>query len=260
MENVSDALKMAFAMLIFTTALTITIMVFTKARQASTGIMSQKEKSRTYYNLDGTNIMSEKEVGIDAVISNLYSYYQTQDTIVFFKGELDSDGNLKDNTIKKMPIYITKAPENTLNKSSLRIPDKQIFGLDINDESIRQEQWVNGETRSKQFVDFLINKKNIPDDYFNSSVRRGIEFVYSLNGKSILEAINAKFIERIGEYNRDLETSDSTNETDDGTNIGQFNGLSVDSSITRFQETNETIDNSKGEKKKIIEYIYIDGT
>ena len=286
MENVTDALKMAGAMLIFVGAITITIFVFSKAREASTEIMAQYDRNKTFYNLDNINFTSEREVGVDAVISNLYSYYQTQNTIVFYTGKVDSTGRLIDgsnegevNTVNKMSLYQTKASENTLKKSSLVIAESQnVFGLDINDEAIREEQWVNGEERRKQFVDLLINHDNgtlgwmernstDPRSIFNTSRPRSILFNYDgVTSDSFVNIgkRNAKFIERIGEYNRDLETSDDIDETtgnvertDEGDIVGEFDGLVVDSSVIKFKETDETIDNSNGDKKKIIEYIYI---
>lgn len=290
MENVTDALKMAAAMMIFVGAITVTIFVFSKAREASTEIMAQYDRNKTFYNLDSINFTSEREVGVDAIISNLYSYYQTQNTIVFYRGKVDlTTGRLIDgskdgeSSLKELPLYRTNASDNTLQKSSLKSKDDEhiIFGLDINDEAIRDEQWTGGEERRKQFIDLLLNNDNEtiqwmgrnyndPRSNFTTSASRIINFEYSrYTGGSFIEIgkNNARFIERIGEYNRDLETSDKVDNTtntntksytDSGEIVGEFNGLVVDSSIIRFQETDETIDNSKGDKKKIIEYVYIE--
>ena len=252
MENVTDALKMAGAMLIFVGAITITIIVFSKARDASTEIMAQADRNKTFYNLDNINLTSEREVGVDTIISNIYSYYQTQNTLLFYTGSLDSGGNLI--SITPMSLYVSEAFPNTLAKSSLVIEHtSNIFGLDINDEAIREEQWVNGETRRKQFVDLLLNRDNDtvewmrnnrsdPKSIFNSSIDRAISFNYLFDGESSFLDLKdeARFIERVGEYNRDLETSDAGDKTDEGDVVGQFNGLVIDSSVIRFQETDET--------------------
>lgn len=259
MENASEALKMATAVLIFAGALTITIFAFTKAREASTNIMAQSEKNRTYYNVE--NPQSDRVVGIDAVISNMYSYYQTQNTIVFFTGKLDPLTNKLDQTsIEKMAIYESNVKdEEKLNSSSLRIINsRNICGLDIKDENIREEPWTGSVDRTKQFIDYLINKTFITDDFF-----RDLQWKYNLGGKSFIDSNGAKFVERIGEYNTDLETEEligadnNKKYTDQGDVEGQFSNLAVESSIIRFEGTDETIDNSKGDKEKVIEYIYI---
>lgn len=254
MENASEALRMAAAVLIFAGALTIAILSFTKAREASASIMAQAEKNRTYYNVE--NPISERTVGVDIVISNMYSYYQTQNTIVFFKGSLDSNGELSDDTIEKMPLYETQViDDNKLRSSSLTVSEgsKEICGLDIKDENIREEPWTSSVDRTKKFIDYLVTQ-TIPNDItFNYRIER---WLYNLNGGSFINAQKAKFIERIGEYNSDLESAELYPEGDDGA-TGEFKNLTVESSITRFEGTNETIDNSRGDKERVIEYIYI---
>ena len=267
MENASEALKMAGAVLIFVVAITITIMAFSKARQASTSIMALRDKYKTFYNVEDENVTAEKIVDIDAVISNIYSYYQTQNTIVFYTGNLIG-GNLTN--VKKMPLYRTKAEKKLINRCSLSVAydSDLIYGIDINDEAIREEQWVAHEERRKQFADFLINAgcrisgsfyNKIPDKFFDNSKPRGIEFEYQTStymGHSFINS-KAQFIERIGEYNRDLKSVNSNAVTDEGDEVGQFSGLDIESSIISFEEVDERLDNSKGDKKRVIEYIYI---
>ena len=85
MENASEALKMAGAMLIFVMALTITIISFTAARQASDSIVSTYGQLTTFYDYElYQNTGSYREVNSDEIVANLYSYYQTNNTILFY--------------------------------------------------------------------------------------------------------------------------------------------------------------------------------
>lgn len=320
MDNASDALKMAGAMLLFVGALSIAIYVLSRARAASANIMAKKDANKAYYAIE--NVQSEKEVGIDTVIASMYNYYQTQSTIVFYKKTEDK--------IEPMPMYYSEASDkiepnkglkrSTLDKATLSIynmahqnitdpeqrerdtKDKRsIFGIDIHDELTRQEPWTRNEETAKKFIDAMVNKKASPgydislynglnntaervssdrghfgeegnifekygkhqDQTTGNTVydyRLRMNFIYKFDGnKALIDMVNAKFIERVGIYN--YETFYTHNYVEDnilGNHlVTNYDGSEVDPSRTYFNETDESIDNGKGEKKTVIEYIYV---
>lgn len=180
MENASDALKMAGAMLLFVGALSIAVFVLSKARLASASIMEKKEAKKSFYSIE--NLDDERVVGIDTVISSMYNYYQTQSTIIFYKR--NNAGN-----DEPMPMYYTEASDiinpskgltvSVLDKATLSIWNMQnqdvtdyisrdsarnsndkraIFGIDIHDELTRQEPWTRNEKTAKEFIDAMVNK------------------------------------------------------------------------------------------------------
>lgn len=182
MENASDALKIAFGMLVFVAAISIVIMAFTRVRQTATTILDKSDQT-TYYQIYDENGQDKnysfyRKVGIDTIIANLYSYYNNFYTILFYDGteiwndeeeELDfSKGN-----IKPITLYYTEALDvpsgdannrqylTQLGRSTLRVNGntRQIFGLDINDELTRQEPWSHSERNDKLFIDALVNGK-----------------------------------------------------------------------------------------------------
>ncbi len=336
MENASDALKMAAAMLLFAGALTIAIMVLSRARQSAASIDANKEARKSFHSVE--SLSSEKEVGLDTVLTNMYNYYQTQSAILFYVGHKNSDGSVViDN---KVPLYYTEASdtlnssktndtETTLDKSTLRInlglhsiDDPQslnmdrraIYGLDIHDELTRQEPWTLNEEKAKQFIDALVNRKETPGydrSYYsnmNANIAYGdgyqinyfkvvghhedvtlknpngtnklvtdykfhMRFSYDFNkekpetpNNSATALVNMKdavFVERIGIYNYeafyDVEYGKDSAGNEDRSHVlnSTFNSTTSDSSLIYFDETNETIENNKGEKKNVIEYIYI---
>lgn len=169
MENATEALKMAGAMLLFVFALSVTIMVFSSAREASTSVMEYPERRRTFYDIDEANLLSEREVQVDTVIAKLYGAYSSQETIAFYKGT--RNGNTI-NSIQEVTLYYTEAKEketqngssNVLKDSTLVVDssNRAIYGIDLADELLRDEPWQSNEKNKKNFIDALVNRKNSP--------------------------------------------------------------------------------------------------
>lgn len=185
MENGTDALKMAFAMLVLVSALSIVMYAFTNVRKTATAVLDKSDKDTYYqiYNDDGTGKQYSfyREVGVDTVIANLYSYYGNFYTILFYNGEDEWNKDEHqfskgDGKIDPIPLYYTEALDKTsdtdtnpnknwltqLGRSTLRINNtgRAIYGLDINDELTRQEPWSHNERNDKLFIDALINGKD----------------------------------------------------------------------------------------------------
>ena len=131
MENASEALKMAGAMLIFVMALSITIVSFSAARRASDSIVSTYGQLTTFYDYElYQNTGSYREVKSDEIVANLYSYYQSNNTILFYyladgtystKTKYFSPGS----TIKKMTLYYTPTSDNNPTGGGLKF--KEVF-------------------------------------------------------------------------------------------------------------------------------------
>ena len=285
MENATEALKMAGAMLLFAIAVSVAIMALSKARDASDSIINYSERSRTFYEIEGQP--SEREVQVDAVITKLYNAYSSQDTVVFYKRVGDS--------ITPVTLYYTEAQDRNTKNGSTVLKDstlvvnpnstggdeRAIFGIDLSDEQLRDEPWQSSD-RQKPFIDALVNRENSPkyshsrniintsnnisyttyqDNDNNKPITdRGyqIGFVYNFDGHNTpLINLEGKFIERIGLYNTDSISTSTGEETTDGTEIATFNGTTTSSSIVSFNETDETIENESGTRRKVIQYIYI---
>ena len=85
MENATDALKMAAAVLIFVLAISITILSFGQVRQASDTILDYRDRETTYidgnyyYKTNGT----ERQVGLETVMPAVFRAYLENYKIVF---------------------------------------------------------------------------------------------------------------------------------------------------------------------------------
>lgn len=183
MENAVDALKMAFAILVFVSALSIVVFAFTKVRTTATAVLDKSDRDTYYqiYNGDGSGkeYSFYRKVGIDTVIANLYSYYGNFYTILFYDGVGKWDDTNHEFTSEIEPItlyytealdvpsgenanrnYLTQLGRSTLRKSINGALTREIYGLDINDELTRQEPWSHSERNDKLFIDALINGRD----------------------------------------------------------------------------------------------------
>ena len=216
MENATDALKMGVAVLIFVAALSVAIMALSRAKQASDALITTTSPI-TYSYGNGTssnNFISVREVGIDEVIPNIYSYYQNYDTILFYTAYYNRTANtLTDLT--PITLYYTDALNNSnnsndtpLNKSILRVDgsrnNRGIYGLDINDERARQEPWASDQASYKKFIDSFIN--NV-DPKNPASERDGAKiqwYNWSRNTNQYLSGQNVLGVGADGKFNHKI--------------------------------------------------------
>jgi len=281
MENITEALKMAAAILLFVGALSLTIATFTKVRQTSSAVMENSEKNISFY--DNIDYSSEKIVGLETVITNCYLYYKNYNTILFYTGHLDSDNNLAIDG--KMPLYNTESLPVDDDKTGMKkinsnlliknvdgtdLSKREVFGLDINDERSRKEPWIGTDLKNRDFItSFLkaektegyswsrtaLNTSNIVSDhklffsFLYTNYTNGRNF-YTENSNS-----NMKFVERIGtykyNYKNDEENSDTKRSSNLSTTMQQY--VDNDNQVVATLENNE----ENTQVKKVIQYIYI---
>lgn len=228
MENAVDALKMAFAVLVFVLAISIGIAVFTQARTASDVIL-QGQDSTEYYNYIHAGIYDDETgewisigetriVGIETVIPTLYRYYKENYTVVF----LEADGTPmelyktmteptlwsgSDPSTNKIASIVSKYYDGILDAhTGVRQDDLKICSFDLEEEINRHEPWTgNANTDAKKNVDAFLNGEEFA---FPSNDGR----VYKYKG-FIKEHGNHKFREQMGEYNYDLNAGSGEQDT-----------------------------------------------
>ena len=88
MENATDALKIAFAVLVFTMALTIAITMFSQLNQVSKIVIEGTDNTKYYEYKITTNEEKTRIVGLENIIPTLYKYYKENYTVLF----LDKNG------------------------------------------------------------------------------------------------------------------------------------------------------------------------
>ena len=210
MENITEALKMAAAILLFVGALSLTIATFTKVRQTSSAVMENSEKNISFY--DNIDYSSEKIVGLETVVTNCYLYYKNYNTILFYTGSLDSDSKLV--IEEKMPLYNTESLPVDDDKTGMKkinsnlliknvdgtdLSKREVFGLDINDERSRKEPWIGTDLKNRDFItSFLkaektegyswsrtaLNTRNIVSDH-----KLFFSFLYTKNDNQVVATL-----------------------------------------------------------------------
>lgn len=96
MENATDALKIAFAAMIFVMALSIAIAMFSQLNDVSKVVLSSSDVT-FFYEYEQTTNQKNRIVGLETIIPTIYKYYKENFTILF----LDRSGN-------PLPLYRTK--------------------------------------------------------------------------------------------------------------------------------------------------------
>lgn len=192
MENAVDALKIAFAVMVFAMALTLAISTFSQARETSEAVLYMNDKTNYYSWEDEVNYLeedpvtgdieykSERIVGIDAIIPTLYRYYKENYTVIF-------DGIDK-------PIYYLDST-GKWNKDYTGDEDDKIFYFDLNSEISRNCPWVGTVNDIKKNLDLFL-KGTTGYDFGNAS--RKVKYDGFIDTYA-----NATFLEELGEYSTD---------------------------------------------------------
>lgn len=217
MENAVDALKMAFAVIVFMTALSITIYMFTQAKTTSDLVLQASDVTEymEYTVLDeSAEIKNDRIVGLETIIPTLYKYYKENYTVVF----RNSNGT-------PMDLYTSQTNEklwskNYVNKYYSRQTDlKKVCSFDVDEETSRHEPWTGNMNYYKQNLDMFLSGKT-----FYAPSLNGMDYNYLENNgwigqKSFIEEFkDDKFRESLGVY-----TYNKVEDTDDSTSTGLTN-------------------------------------
>ena len=152
MENAVDALKIAFAVLVFTMALSLTIYMFTEARVTSDAVLQTSDVTEYMEYVESDNIENEDRiVGLETIVPTLYKYYKENFTVVF----RNSDGT-------PLELYETKTNTNLwstgyINKYYDNNTDLRVCSFDVDEETRRHEPWTGNTDYYKQNIDMFLS-------------------------------------------------------------------------------------------------------
>lgn len=252
MENAVEAIKMAFAVMVFVIALSVSMISFNKAKATSDVVLYAKDETN-YYDYEGATgkAAENRIVGIETIIPTLYKYYKENYTVVFRTGNYDSTTGEFSN-LEYLPVYTTnskyrsnepqggaylwgqKVGENSYSTYDKLMEDKynvgffddgylatekgtlkgnkKIFSFDLEEETLRHEPWTGSYTKARENLDCFLNG----DTYKNPNNRED----YIKYGQSFIKKYkNKKFVETIGEYTYNSTQTDST---EDGSSISSL--------------------------------------
>lgn len=198
MENAVEAFMLAFAVAVLIIALSVTLFMFSKARQTSDLMLHLTDPTEYYSYVESNGIevdnLGNRIVGMETVIPTLYRYSKEDIKITFKKGtvQYDADGNISDVQITG-PIEMYKTETDTEQWSSGYKNDyddtgtsKSICSFDLKEEQSRREPWTGAISEVKKNLDAIISG--------------GVYENMNYTNKGIAKKYNqAKFVEMVGE-------------------------------------------------------------
>lgn len=206
MENSIDALKMAFAILVFVLALTIAVTMFSQLNQVSKLVVSSSDITKYYEYEIATNEKQTRIVGLETIIPTLYKYYKENYTVLF----LDQNGN-------PLNLYETQTNVDFWSEKGVigqyyqnNSDNNPVCAFDVDEETIRHEPWTGGLSDYKRNLDAFLNGGTFK--YKSGGTDEKGRDGYSYSG-FIKKYSNKKFKETLGEYRYNItdEKNNSTN-------------------------------------------------
>ena len=219
MENAVDSLKIAFGVLFFTVALSISISTFSNARRAIDGITTIKDKTQEYVYLEPSTT-SNRDVGIETIIPALYKAYSENYRVEFWVK--DSAG-----TEKKLILYSRRNVEARENWEW-----EEVNYIDLIDENFGSESLAidhlnalltNGHTKFYINASKAYGVKDISAYKRYNSTNTILLYDEEIGSKSGNIAIGSeglyeflkdkKFEERLGEYYQEDKSEGKVSDT-----------------------------------------------
>lgn len=110
MENAVDALKIGFAVLVFVMALSLTMYMFTNAKETADIVLHSSDKLAYMEYIEPAFGSEDRIVGLETIIPTLYKYYKENYTVIFrnSSGSFLSLYDTKTNVDTWSPGYINK--------------------------------------------------------------------------------------------------------------------------------------------------------
>ena len=239
MENASEALIMAFGVLVFVLALTVAINSFSEAKSASDMVLYTADETSYFEYQGATGKASQNRiVGLETIIPTLYKYYKENYTVLFRDGSYNEEtgdfSNLKPLIIYNTPsTYKTKSTmlwgknyDSVMNKKYTpyfsggytKEGSKEIFSFDLDEETLRHEPWTGSYEKAKENIDCFLNGSIYKNPNNNNSYINYSDFPLQTGG-FVGKYRNTRFVETIGEY---TYSSSQQQDTEDGSAISSL--------------------------------------
>lgn len=240
MENAVEAIKMAFAVMVFVMALSISMISFNSAKATSDVVLYTQDETNYYDYQGATGKASENRiVGLETIIPTLYKYYKENYTVVFKQGSYNMETGEFSNL---EPLIVYKTPSNAKTSKGVQLwgsnydnimqekyspffvggytekLSSNIFSFDLEEETLRHEPWTGTYVKARENLDYFLsggiyknpNNDNNYINYSNSPLQTG-GFIAKYKDK--------QFIETIGEYEY---SSTQAEDTEDGSSISSL--------------------------------------
>lgn len=248
MENAVEALKMAFAMMVFIIAISVSIISFNKVKETSDLVLYTKDETN-YYEYQGAigKVAENRIVGLETIIPTLYKYYKENYTILFRQGNYNTETGELSN-LEYLRIYTTPSSYKTKNNKSYlwgkqdgdqssydtlmqnkyqnyftngyqEKGNKDIFSFDLEEETLRHEPWTGSYEKAMENLGCFLSGDIYKNPNNNSTYIEYGKANQLGNGGFAQKYAKEKFVETIGEYTYSSRQTDST---EDGSTVSSL--------------------------------------
>ena len=213
MENSTDALKMAFAVIVFVMALTIAVMMFSQLNQVSKLVVSSSDITKYYEYKPAENEEQTRIVGLETIIPTLYTYYKENYTVLFLNkngAPLELYESQTNRALWSTTGIGTIGKYYTTDESQYATYDqKSVCAFDVDEETIRHEPWTGSLSDYKENLDAFLyggTFKYKSGAIDSSGKRRAYKYSNFIDTYK-----KSKFKETLGEYKYNLTTEEEDN-------------------------------------------------
>lgn len=91
MENITEALKMAFAIMMFILALALSISFFSQARETVDAITTMRDREVEYSYIETTEDVRTRIVSAETIVPTIYKSFKENIRIEFYDGEIGDE-------------------------------------------------------------------------------------------------------------------------------------------------------------------------
>ena len=203
MESAAEALRLAFAVLVFVMALSIAMFMFSQARETADIVLGASDNQRYYEPIQtGTE---NRIVGFETVIPTVYKYDKERYKVTFKTGTYDATTDTVTIT-GPLEIYTTESNQKLWNEdyvndydgttNSASGTEKRICSLDLVEETQRNEPWVGNTDEIKKHLDAIFSGGEYVLPQYSADSGNTLD--YSGNPLEVERNSDSKFVEQIG--------------------------------------------------------------
>lgn len=218
MENATQALIIAFTVLVFVIALTVSMVSLNSVKRVSDTILYTKDETNYYTYTDVKGKAKENRiVGLETIIPTLYKYHKENYTVVFKTAKYnEAEGTFSE--IEYLPVYTVQSNRNWQETSyktlmidkyygkgndnasqQYELKKQQIFSFDMDEETLRHEPWTGSEDKIQENIRCFLNGETYKNPN-NGSPYKNYSESPLINGGFIAKYKDKKFVETIEEY------------------------------------------------------------
>lgn len=200
MENAAEALQIAFGVVLFVIALTLSISCFSQATTAVTTVVTLRDTHIDYMPIKQSSGLT-RIVGVETIIPTMYSAYSENIEIYFLK----ADGT-------PMPIYYKiDATGKKVRDENTGLP-VEVNYIDLTKEGFGNEGNKLAPEVAKEHLDMILAGKDRYKEVNEAMVEKYEEQFMHMDG--FYNYIQGKeFVESLGEYYQGSDSATSTSST-----------------------------------------------